>query len=253
MKILSWNVSYTNRKISDLLEYAVAQKADIMCFQELPYRFLKELKKIKNYEIIFIEDFINKNHKKSSFLVSMSKVEIGAKKTFKYYNEDAKSLLNKILYKKVWEMTEVHKSLIIEIKNKSRIYSISNVHLACSVDPNSRLSFLEKMINNFNSKTINIIVGDLNIRDGKLFSLLTGFFSNYSLKQYFLDERKIFKQIIKKAQLKNPFSKHHTSVFPWTSIIQWDHILLPSNIKIKKKIISKKSFGSDHKMILLEI
>lgn len=246
-------MSYTNRKISSLLEHAVAQKADVMCFQELPYKFLKELKKIKNYKIIFIEDFINKNNKKNSYLVSMSKIEISAKKTFKYCNRDVKSLLNTVIYKKFWKMTEVHKSLIMEIKHKNKIYSISNVHLACSVNPNSRLYFLKKMISNFNPKAINIIAGDLNIRDGKLFSLLTGFFSNYSLRQYFLDERKIFKQIIKKAKLKNPFSGYHTSIFPWTAIIQWDHILIPNNVRIKKKVISKKSFGSDHKMILLEI
>jgi len=253
MRIITWNVRWKNKRIPKLLAYALDQKPDIVCLQEVPYKSLHFLRSIKGYHLSFTYDFQNRFYtEKNAYICTLSKLKPFSTKKIQYFYKYGKSLMNKLLYQIILHNLEQHDAIALTLKRPEATYTIVNARLSCAVGTENRLEQFEYILSHIPKGTIPIICGDFNIVDGRIFNWMTGWFRGFRLVDYRINERKAFNLVVMKNYLINVFSRKNTTIYS-PMRFQFDHILIPKYLQMTHKEISKKSYGSDHKMLLIDI
>ncbi len=255
MKIISFNVLFSNKNHNKIIEFIKTESPDICSLQEVTVEFLNKLKKLDYYIFYDLDTFTFVENKKIKlYLVILSKTKINKKKEYiisEKFKYKTRSLFVIFLLKQFgWSKSNFGNGAIyIETEIKNEKYRIHNARLKLVSGINRRINQFNKIIDNLSEKNFNIITGDFNIIENKFVKPFS-FFIEHSFKEAFLiNERKKFEEIFKKYKLINNFKNNSTIVKIKN---QTDHILTPIPIKIKNKKVNSNSLGSDHYPIILE-
>ena len=252
MRILTWNVLKENSRLKELIDYAYNLNPDIICFQEVSFNVLNEFINDRKYFVYYTTDFINPNEYNNGYICTLSKIKPEESGEFEYFSKNVKSILNNIIYKIYNNNSEQHNAVTIKIKGNGNDIQIVNARLSCAIGPNDRILQFHNILKEMNRNCINILCGDFNIVDSKLFNILTGWTRGFRLNEYNFSERDAFEKLCDQYNMVNLFKDISTSVIP-KLLLQFDHILVPKDVSILYKEVSKVRFGSDHNMLLADI
>lgn len=253
MKIISWNVSRNEKKRSFQTQFLKNSDAQIICLQEVTANCLKILEKeFYNYSItIGKEFFYNKDPKYSIklYLVILSELDINRAEKINHinYEESQIPLAYKIFEKKKFVNKHIE-TLIVQVTFKNKKYTIFNSHLECVASPYFREKQLNNILNQSNSHENNIFCGDYNTFGRAYINLVLFPLFNYSTKEIFVNENKLFHEEFSKRELYNSldnlgtFKRKTFKMLPF----QIDYILLSKKISLSQVYIDKKAPGSDH-------
>lgn len=250
MLLIDWNVKDRNKKIGKLISHVVSFKPDVVCFQEFPDSDLGRLKGFNDYSVHLTNDFRYLSGK-TAYICTLVRDRFAKSTELEYSQATVDSIMNKLLYEKIIKVKEFHRANYVDLDNNRKKYRIFNLHLSAAASPHTKIQYFHSVTRSFSKEGVNIICGDLNIVNNLVIRFSTGWFRGYKLSEMFMDESKEFEKILTKFNLENIFKDEYTMIFPFN--IQPDHILIPKSVEVKNKYVSKKSFDSDHKMLLVEI
>jgi len=252
MRIITWNVRVANKKIMKLIEHALSHAPDVLCLQEVPQSRLSDIKKLK-YHVVYSRDFVGRRKESNnSYTVILTKHRPIHKKIATLHKTTRQSLMTKVMYSFIRGITEKHNAAIISIRYEDHILQIASTRLSCAISMGDRLASIVSLANQLDPTVPAIVCGDLNIVDPKLLNVLSGWTRGFTLKGYFLNERKEFERIISSFGLTNIFKNQSTFLTKFPRF-QFDHILVPQETQVIYQHIGKKLFGSDHRMLLVDI
>lgn len=250
MKIISWNVNRNNRRLSrDLHRFAEAGD-DVICLQEYPAQRMATLRALfPHYRIAVAKEFfIHKNPEKSRklYLVILTRHTILQEQVVKHEQLRRQPLRYRFFFSEL--DISYH---YIDIAVAGQRYRIFNCHLECVASPSVRTERMNHILGNFAPDGINIVCGDFNAFSNSFVSLgVWWLFGNYSLRDFFVNERKLFNVIFEENQLNNVINGKRTFAhFP----MQLDYILVPNSIPIRASRVDPSRYGSDHHPISIEI
>lgn len=252
MRIITWNVRAANKRIMKLVAQALSFKPDILCLQEVPELRLAEINKL-GYHVVHSQDFKGKRKQtKNTYTCILTKHRPISQKIAILHRTTHRSLMTRIMYSFIRGITENHNASIISIRYKDHIFQVASTRLSCAISMGDRLASLVSLANELDSTVPAIVCGDFNIMDSKLLNVLSGWTRGFTLKGYFLNERKEFERIITQLGLTNIFKNQSTFVTKFPRF-QFDHILIPAETQVVHQEIGKRTFGSDHRMLLVDI
>jgi endonuclease/exonuclease/phosphatase family metal-dependent hydrolase len=253
MRIISWNVFSANRKIKKGIRYILSLHPDVLCLQEVPYSVIPWLDTISGYALQSCIDWKHK-HKdtKHTYVCTLTKKKPVNVRQHIYDNGFYRSLLTK-LYTWLLHIEEQHNVLVVTLLVDGKPIQIANTRLSCAIGTRDRLEGFTALIQKTKHSTVpTIYCGDFNVVDSKIFNRLTGWMRGFTHFDYLLNERGSFEDLYQKEQLVNVFRGRSTSVFT-RPLLQFDHILIPYSFPINSHTIAKKRFGSDHRILTVDI
>lgn len=252
MRIITWNVRAANKKIMKLIDHALSHEPDVLCLQEVPHTRLSDIEQL-GYHVIRSRDFVGKKKEsKNSYTCILTKHRPIHHKIATLHKTTRQSLMTRVMYSFIRQITEIHNAPIVSIRYKHHILQIASTRVSCAISMKDRLASIVSLANELDPTVPAIVCGDLNIMDPKLLNILSGWTRGFTLKGYFLNERKEFERIISSLGLTNIFKNQSTFLTKFPRF-QFDHILVPQEAQVIHQHIGKKLFGSDHRMLLVDI
>ena len=260
MKIYSWNVLRSNRKLPELYSFVENLDFDVLCLQEVTDEMLSHLKKMP-FHIAFHVDRIaevihlfSKNKSEVNYVVILSKYEILNQQQIQFpkllrtFNSNVFEFVMERLQK--WESISNLGSVFVDIKVNDQAMRIFNVHLALW-NPQTRAKEFDHLMEYLPKDGDVIVCGDFNILEYgpiKILNWLLGGTLAEGMPWY--SERAIFEDRFKKFGFKNPLRGKITHKF---SRSQLDHILLSTELKVANSHVIEDAHGSDHQPVCVEV
>lgn len=242
----------SNTKMDKLLQYALSYNPDVLCLQEVPTLALEKLRSQETYSIAHTHDFINQREGKNCYISTLSKDGFQKTEEITYFDKSIKSLLNNFFYKKLGKNEEMHKGLLTDFRFNNKEIRLINVRLSCATGPTNRIEQFKNVLKHLDKNKVNMVCGDLNIVDSIPFNVVTGWARGFKKREWLIDERKLFEEKCMEYGLTNIFRGITTVILPFP-LLQLDHILVPKGIKVKNKEVSKHTYGSDHRMLMVDL
>lgn len=255
MKIVNWNVFDRNRKILKGLEYIKTLEPDIITLQEFPEKHIEQLfEMFPESTIVKTFDFESvSNIGENTFLVNIIKNDLSPKTVTKKYSDfKPSSLLHSLLYKNINKHVQRFNYLKTEIESEDNKISILNFHLPTSVNGRTRQRLIQVIFNELSGTEKVLVCADLNVSPNLYFDLFTGWAREYKYRDYKYNERNEVEKLFHGFNFENVFFGENTTTIPKIfGTFQFDHIL-SKGINVQKKEILQ-NFGSDHKVLVLEV
>jgi endonuclease/exonuclease/phosphatase family metal-dependent hydrolase len=261
MKIYSWNVLRSNRKLPEVYEFIENLDFDVLCLQEVTEPMLVRFKSMPFHIAYHVDRFaevihlFSKNKIEVNYAVILSKHEIVSHEKIEFpkllrtFNSNVFEFFMERLQK--WESITNLGSVYADIKINGSIYRIFCTHLALW-NPQTRakeFGHLMEYLPEDSSRTI--ICGDFNILEWAPVKILNWFLgSSIHEAMPWYSERAIFEERFAQSKFKNPLKGKVTHPF---SRSQLDHILLPESMHVTRAWVEVDSHGSDHQPIGVEI
>ena len=245
LKIFSWNIYCHNRSFKSAITFLDAQKADVMCLQEVPTEIVRRLKKRKGIYLCEAKARRRGRKRIKTRNIILSRYPIKESKSFSFDEEEKLSIKSRIT-----GLSGPLEFQYIDIKLGKHKVRIFNSHLECNTSPRIRVEQFKQMLKASHKNCINIYCGDLNIYGEWYINLFVGYISNYKLRDISLSERELFDKLFRKHDLLNVF--YGCVTYPILQL-QLDHILIPNHIPIITKRVFRRRRGSDHKPIMVEV
>ena len=260
MKIYSWNVLRSNRKLEELCVFIEDLDFDVLCLQEVTEEMLTKFKEMP-FEIVYhIDRFAHvvtlrkKEYIEVNYAVILSRHPILShtkiqfpklsrtftSRTFEYFM----SRIGK------WESVSNLGAVCADIKINGIVIRVFSVHLALW-NPQTRSNEFAELMKSVSTDSPTIVAGDLNILEYGPIKILNWVLGG-SLKEGmpWYSERDLMEIEFKKYRLSNPLLGKITHKF---SASQLDHILVTSELNVKSAWVVPNSHGSDHQPIGIEV
>lgn len=254
MRIISWNVNNRNKKIKKGIRFILSLSPDVICLQEVPLNILEWLKTIATYTVSFCHDWINsRSETKNCYICTLTKQKPIRVQSCIFSPGPIRSILNTFIYMRMLHNVEQHRVLAITIKTSVGKLQIANTRLSCAPNIFSRLEMFHDMIQAVQRKTIpTIYCGDFNVFDSKVVKVLTGWLRGFHIFDYRINERIAFEILFAKERLVNIFRGKSTFIVN-RPLLQLDHILIPHSFIVTGHTLTRKRYGSDHRMLIADI
>lgn len=253
MRIVSWNVNSRNRKVKKGIRFILSLDPDVICLQEIHQRMMPYLQTLSGYTLSSCFD--SKHRRKSTkhiYVCTLTKTKPTRVSQHIYDNGFSNSLLTKI-YTSLLHVEEQHNVLLITLSLREKKIQIANTRLSCAIGTHDRLQELKTLITITKHVTIpTIYCGDFNVVDNKLVNRLTGWMRGFTPLDYLLDERSSFEKLYQKEELINIFRGKSTSLVNHP-LLQLDHILVPYSFTVTGHTLTRKRYGSDHRMLITDV
>jgi endonuclease/exonuclease/phosphatase family metal-dependent hydrolase len=253
MRIISWNTFVGNKRIQIGMRHILSLKPDVICLQEIPHRIMPWLSTIKGYTLSSCFDY--EHHHLSTrhwYICTLTKQKPIRVTQHTYDNGFSNSLLTKI-YTSLLHLEEKHLVLVVTMTIRGKTIQIANTRLSCAIGTHDRLQEFTTLIKKTKCPTVETIYcGDFNVVDSKLFNRLTGWIRGFKHFDYLLDERGSFEKLYIKEHLINIFRGKSTSLVN-RPLLQLDHILVPDTYRVQSYELTKKRYGSDHKILIVDV
>ncbi len=234
-----------------LIAHALSYAPDVLCLQEVPQAKLLDIGNL-GYHMVHSNDFVGKRKEaNNSYTCILTKHRPISQKIATLHKTTHQSLMTRVMYSYIRGITEKHNAPIISIRYNNHILQIASTRLSCAISMKDRLSGIVELANALDPTVPAIVCGDFNIMDPKLLNILSGWTRGFTLKGYFLNERKEFERIISLFGFTNIFKNQSTFLTKFPTF-QFDHILIPQEAHVTHQYIGKKLFGSDHRMLLID-
>ncbi len=235
-----------------LVAHALSLAPDILCLQEVPQSRLVEINKL-GYHMVYSQDFKGKRKEtKNGYTCILTKHQPINQKIATLHTTTHRSLMTRIMYSFIRGITENHNASIISIRYQHHILQVASTRLSCAISMGDRLASLVSLANELDPTVPAIVCGDFNIVDSTFLNVISGWTRGFTLKGYFLNERKEFERVISQLGLTNIFKNQSTFLTKFPRL-QFDHILIPEEARVVHQEIGKRTFGSDHRMLLVDI
>jgi len=253
MRIISWNVFAGNKKIVRGIRFILSLHPDVICLQEVPQRIMPWIQTIPEYNVSSCFD--SKHRHKSTkhiYVCTLTKKKPSRVTQHVYDNGFYNSLLTR-LYTSFLHVEEQHIVLVITLLVRGKRIQIANTRLSCAIGTHDRLGELTTLIQKTKRPvTPTIYCGDFNVVDNKIVNRLTGWMRGFTHLDYLLDERESFEKLYQQEKLINIFRGKSTSIVNHP-LLQLDHILVPHSFPITGNALTRKRYGSDHRILIADI
>ncbi|MBT3464780.1 hypothetical protein HOD20_01435 [archaeon] len=252
MKVISWNVSIDNKKQIKTIKKALDTDADIICLNEISKKNVEFLKTIDKYNFHYGISFRGKNEHKNIYMGILSKYPFLNSKFFSFETEFGTTMWNLFVNKHLGAH-KVQEGQYVDIVINSKEIRIFNFHLPITCGPKKRIEQFKKIVNNINENMSNIFCGDFNNYGKWYLNIFTHPLFSQKINEVFTNEKKTFEKLFKQHELNNIFN----GISTWPKLgfinIQIDHILTPHWVNVISKEVLKKTYGSDHRMLMTEL
>jgi endonuclease/exonuclease/phosphatase family metal-dependent hydrolase len=260
MKIYSWNILRSNRKLPEVYEFIENLDFDVLCLQEVTQEMLETLSKMKFHvahgvdryaEVVHI---FKKNKKEVNYVVILSKYKIlnTGKVEFPTLLSTFRSRTFSYLMGLVrkWEVVTNLGSIYIDIEVENKIIRIFSVHLALW-NPKTREKEFNQLLKHLPEKGSVVMAGDLNILEFGPIKILNWILGGSIMEGMpWYPERKLFEERFTLANVQNPLLGKITHPF---SRSQLDHVLVSKDIRVENAWVVSNSYGSDHQPVGIQI
>lgn len=251
MRIISWNVFVSNRKIKKGIRAILSLHPDVICLQEVPHHIMSWIAHIPGY--VLSSCFDSKHRRiKHIYVCTLTKKTPSNVRRYNYDNGFSDSLLTKA-YTAILHVKEQHDVLVVTLQVGKKKIQIANTRLSCAIGAHDRLQEFTTLIQKTKRATIpTIYCGDFNVVDSKIVNRLTGWMRGFSHVDYLLNERDAFEKLYEQEYLVNIFRGKSTSLVN-RPLLQLDHILVPHSFPVTGHALTRKRYGSDHRMLVADI
>lgn len=251
MKIITWNVRAGNKKLHKLIHYTLEHRPDVICLQEVPQNALPLLLRIPSYTISSTCDLASRKKGRDRLTCILTRSSPSKVQTIRYGSPRKRaSFWDRFVYQSLNHIKECHTALVVELQSSDKIIHIISTRLTGVIGTRDHIRQIDSIFRSLDSNVINIFCGDFNIVDNIIVNVATGWARGYKLIDYVTNERKLFERLCQRYNFINIFKGISTWVIPK---IQFDHILVPKGITVHHYTVSKKRFGSDHRMLFADV
>lgn len=258
MKILSWNMLYSNARQDEAYSFLENSQADIICLQEVPAAFLQRLRALPHHLAHASEvDRIDRNSPSTHYVALLSRYPILRNWPFALDVPRPRTRLRTMLFTSVlfrlglWARGEGNRNgICADVKcADDSLLRVLCVHLSLTT-PAQRAQECALAMRELSSSSPNIVAGDLNVIDSRKLSILNWFLGG-PLRSALVptQERTAMEATFAQAGLKNPCIGRITHPL---SASQLDHILVPAAMDVERVTIIENRYGSDHNPIVVE-
>jgi endonuclease/exonuclease/phosphatase family metal-dependent hydrolase len=260
MKIYSWNVLRSNRKLPEVYEFIENLDFDVLCLQEVTHPMLERIMGMPfhiAYHVDRLAEVIHlfsRNKTEVNYVVILSKHEILSHtqiqfpKLLRTFSSNVFEFFMERLQK--WESITNLGSVYADIKINEQIYRVFCTHLALW-NPKTRANEFDHLMEYLPESGSTIVCGDFNILEWAPIKVLNWFLgSSIHEAMPWYSEREIFEEKFRDRGFKNPLKGKITHTF---SKSQLDHILIPENVEVREAWVEEDSHGSDHQPVGVEI
>lgn len=252
MRIVDWNVGYLNPNKMDGIRYVFSLKPDVVTFQELPSILLRQIEtEFPEYNHAYADQWKSILNNENDYLAIFSKYPIIKMERFDLYLPDDKRWYKRLVYESIFKMEEKPSCLAVSLKVGKKKVNFYTTQLSASVRPKERLLQLGEVMAKLDRSEVNILCGDLNITDSRLFKYVTGFVRSYAKLDYRVDEKDLAARYFEEMDFKNVFDGEPTCFWRFLKL-QFDHVLVPSDIKVIRKYVRGR-MGSDHAVLTCDL
>jgi endonuclease/exonuclease/phosphatase family metal-dependent hydrolase len=260
MKIYSWNVLRSNKKVEELCAFIESLDFDVLCLQEVTTEMLERFKKMP-YRIAYNIERYSQVMKLSTkapiitnYAVILTPHEIISEKKIQFpkllttFTTNVFSVLLESVQK--WESITNLGSIYADIKINGKNIRVFCTHLALW-NPQTRAKEFEHVMEYMPEEGEAIICGDFNILEFGPIKILNWMFGgSFAEGMPWYPERKYFEGRFAKRALLNPLRGFITHKF---SRSQLDHILVSAGTVVKNAWVVPDAHGSDHQPVGIEI
>ncbi len=239
-----------NKKLRRLLDFIYKQDPDVVCLQELPESFAEQIRDEGEYHVEYTYDFVTESPHAGATICTLSKKSPVRSTEISYFEKGYSTLMDTLIYKKLRKTTELHKAVLTEFQESNIV--VINARLSCAIGTCDRLEQFENILKTLDKTKINILCGDFNIMDSRLFNILTGWGRGFRKPDYLTNERKTFDKLCEEYGFVNVFKGQSTHMLRYP-MKQLDHILVPKGVSVSESFISRFRNGSDHKMLVVSL
>jgi len=260
MKIYSWNVLRSNKKVPEMCEFIENLDFDVLCLQEVTEPMLTKFKEMPFHVAYHVDRFsevvhmFTKNTIEVNYAVILSKHEIldhgkiQFPKLMRTFNSDTFEFFMERMQK--WESITNLGSVYADIKIEGKPMRIFSVHLALW-NPKTRANEFEHLMEYLPGNGSVVVCGDFNVLEYGPLKILNWLLSGtlYEGMPWY-PERELFEERFEKYNFQNPLRGKITHAF---SRSQLDHILISEELKVSKAWVEENSHGSDHQPVAAEV
>jgi endonuclease/exonuclease/phosphatase family metal-dependent hydrolase len=246
MKIATWNLWPKNRQQKEGVDFLLSLNADIICLQELREETVKYLHTIKGYFCVPEIDLHIGNE--VFWKAILSKQKSSAVQTVPFIIK-TKPCLALTQLPKIKICTEGRNFQYADFELEGKKIRVFNVHLSSTTGSLHRFKQLNE-IQQYFIKNGTIICGDFNSFATPILNALVGLVYRYSFKEYFIREYDLLTHFAREHHLQVGYDKQVTHPLSRTHL---DHILVPEMWSVKDAAIYKNRYGSDHRLMTVEV
>lgn len=251
LRVYSWNVCRSNRRLKEALEFIRETAFDLFCLQEVSDAFLAELRALP-YQLISAVEVVRRHPNGSdetnhSVILVSPECHVTGSGQVGFPDADSRSLRTRMFVKAMrpfgWLPSRERGGAYVDISVGVRNIRIFSLHLTLK-GPAARMEQLQAVAATVPERSSAIIAGDLNTSDRPLARLMS-FFLGGSLNEMLSArrERDSLNGFFSAAHLKNPLDKKVTHGLAGT---QLDYVLVPGDSTVLEADVVKDTHGSDH-------
>lgn len=265
--LVSWNVYSGNGDFIDqLLRLIRRYKPDVLCMQEVPEKYLKQLADIypyMRYAIDYHEEHYVRSHaqvpayfamppRSTHYLVILSKLPFESEFVERHSREEA---LTEFAQTAGWHECVEHHGVDVHIEGVT--WRIINIHVGFADTYQNKLAQFRKIVESLTTPN-GIIMGDANITNSlgraDFFHYLAhrAFFRKYSIKDR-IQNRALgdFARVVQQHELHSGFANRVT--YPGTKL-SLDNAFVPQHLASMFAFeIGEEAFNSDHLPLIIRL
>lgn len=246
MKIATWNLWPRNQRQKEGVDFLLSLDADIMCLQELREETVRYLETLQTY---FCTPSVDLLIGKDVFWKAIvSKQRPSAVRTVSFTIK-TKPCLALTQLPKIRVCREGRNFQYADFEIGGEKMRVFNLHLASTTGPFHRFKQLNEVAQYFIQNST-ILCGDFNTFGTPFLNAFVGLVYGYSLREYLIEEYDLLTNFAKKYRLQFSCGRQITHPLSRTHL---DHILVPEHWRIKSSALYKNRYGSDHRLMAVEV
>jgi len=259
MKILSWNVLFSNARQDEAFAFIDQTDADIVCLQEVPENFLARLKTLP-YRVVSAPetDRVFGGKRSTQFVVILSKFPLLAEGAFPIPPSEPEAPLRTRLFARLMYLLRLfakgcgnRHGIFADLETAyGRAIRVVCIHLSLT-HPARRERELQLAFRAMHDELPTVIAGDFNTIGHRRMSVLNWLLGGTLGDALFPARERLRREERFRAHgLLNPL--RGLSTHP-ASASQLDHILVPDTATILSAKRIRERHGSDHNPVLIEV